>query len=155
MKNKSIILALLLLVSVHSFSQKFYLGEKININASQFKQLSISSETRVASYKYIGIITDKYFYGRRIGDIIVGVKNNVVVTTVYSLIPEPTDVGVPTNIIDLIENQLPFPFTYKDGIFGLRIDGMNISLSRSNNVLTFHKDRIMYFTSYKSSLLKE
>lgn len=150
----------LIIFSLFAFSvklqaQKFYLGEKIQINASQFKLLSISSETKVASYKYIGVITDKYFFGRRIGDIIVGVKNNVVVTTVYSLIPDLTDVGVPTDIIDLIESNLPYPFTYQNGIYGLRVDGMNITLSRTNNALTFHKDRIMYFTSFDNNLLRK
>ena len=74
MKTKSIILALLLLVSVTSFSQKFFLGDRLTPKANQFKLLGISSATGVHTYKYIGAITDTYFYDRRVGEIIVGFK---------------------------------------------------------------------------------
>jgi len=40
--------------------------------------LGISSLTGVSTYQYIGAITDEYFFNRRIGDIIVGIKNGVV-----------------------------------------------------------------------------
>lgn len=154
MKSKTIILALFLLVSVHSFSQKFYLGDRLTPKSNQFKLLGISSATGVSTYKYIGAITDKYFFNRRIGEIIVGFKNGIVVTTIYNLIPENGDVGVPQSTLDLIQATIPFPLAYRNGLYGANIDNTSITLSRSNNELTFHKDRIMFFTSVKNSLLR-
>jgi hypothetical protein len=155
MKSKTIILALLLLVSVHSFSQKFYLGDRLTPKATKFKLLGISSATGVHTYKYIGAITDTYFYNRRVGEIIVGFKNGTIVTTIYNLIPEREDIGVPQSTIDLVQSGLPYPLAYRNGLYGVNIDNTSITLSRSNNELTFHKDRIMFFTSVKNSLLRQ
>ena len=154
MKTKSIILALLLLVSISSFSQKFFLGDQLTPKAKQFKLLGISSATGVHTYKYIGAITNTYYYNRKIGEIIVGFKNGIIVTTIYNLIPEPGDEGVPQSTLDLVQSAIPFPLAYRNGMYGANIDNTSITLSRSNNELTFHKDRIMFFTSVKNSLLR-
>ncbi len=155
MKSKTIILALLLLVSVHSFSQKFFLGDRLTPKATQFKLLGISSATGVHTYKYIGAITDKYFFNRRVGEIIVGIKNGVVVTTIFNLIPENGDVGVPQSTLDLAQKTISFPLGYVNSVYGANIDNMSISLSRSTNAITFYKDRIMFMTSIKNSLLRQ
>ena len=155
MKSKTIILALLLLVSVSSFSQKFFLGDRLTPKATHFKLLGISSATGVHTYKYIGAITNTYYYNRKIGEIIVGLKNGIIVTTIYNLIPEPGDEGVPQSTLDLVQSAIPFPLAYRNGLYGANIDNTSITLSRSNNELTFHKDRIMFFTSVKNSLLRQ
>jgi hypothetical protein len=155
MKIKTIILALLLFVSVHSFSQKFSLGDRLSPKANQFKLLGISSATGVHTYKYIGAITDKYFFNRRVGEIIVGFKNGIIVTTIYNLIPENGDVGVPQSTLDLVQSTIPFPLAYRNGMYGVNIDNMSISLSRTTNAITFNKDRIMFMTSVKNSLLRQ
>ena len=154
MKSKTIILALFLLVSASSFSQKFYLGDRLTPKSTQFKLLGISSATGVSTYKYIGAITDTYFYNRRVGEIIVGFKKGIVVTTIYNLIPEKGDVGVPQSTLDLVQSGLPYPLAYRNGLYGVNIDNTSFTLSRSTNELTFHKDRIMLFTSVKNSLLR-
>jgi hypothetical protein len=155
MKSKTIILTLFLLVSVSSFSQKFFLGDRLTPKSTQFKLLGISSATGVSTYKYIGTITDTHFYNRRVGEIIVGFKKGIVVTTIYNLIPEKGDVGVPQSTIDLVQSGLPYPLAYRNGLYGVNIDNTSFTLSRSNNELTFHKDRIMFFTSVKNSLLRQ
>ena len=155
MTIKTIIFALLLLVSVQSFSQKFYLGDRLAPKSSQFKLIGISSTTGVYTYKYIGFITDKYFYNRRVGEIIVGFKKGIVVTTIYNLIPEKGDVGVPQSTLDLVQSALPFPLAYVNGVYGANIDNMSVSLSRTTNAITFNKDRIMFMTSVKNSLLRQ
>jgi hypothetical protein len=155
MKSKTIILTLLLLVSIQSFSQKFYLGDRLTPKPTQFKLLGISSSTGVHTYKYIGAITDKYFFNRRIGEIIVGYKNGIIVTTIYNLIPENGDVGVPQSTLDLVQSGIPFPLANVNGVYGANIDNTSITLSRSNNAITFYKDRIMFFTSVKNSLLRQ
>jgi hypothetical protein len=76
-----------------------------------------------------------------------------VVTTVYNLIPLKGDVGVPSSIIDLIQSALPYPLGLVGDVYGVNIDNESISISRSKNAITFYKDRIMYFSSVKKSLL--
>lgn len=141
--------------SNNSISSIFYLGDELNPNTKNFKLLGISSQTNVSTYQYVGEFTDKYFYGRQIGDIIVGVKNGKIVTTIYNLIPEKNDVGVSSEIITLIQKTLPFPLAYRNGIYGVNIDNTTISLSRTNNPMTFNQDRIMFLTSVKQSILNQ
>ncbi|WP_297516466.1 hypothetical protein [Flavobacterium sp.] len=155
MKIRTIILTLFLLVSVHSFSQKFYLGDRLTPKATQFKLLGISSTTGVHTYKYIVAITDKFFFNRRIGEIIVGIKNGIIVTTIYNLIPENGDEGVPQSTLDLVQATIPFPLAYRNGVYGANIDNMSVSLSRTKNAMTFNKDRIMFLTTVKNSLLRD
>ena len=155
MKNKAFILSMFLLVSVHAFSQQFSLGDRLSPTTSKFKLLGISSATGVSTYKYIGAITDTYLHKRRVGEIIVGFKNGIIVTTIYNLIPEVGDVGVPKSTVDLVQSGLPYPLAYVNGMYGVNIDNVSISLSRSNNALTFNKDRIMLMTSVKNSLLRQ
>ena len=154
MKNNILLTLLFCLFSFIGYSQKFYIGDKIYPTANKFKLLGISSQTKFSSYKYIGPITDKYHYNRKVGEIIVGVKDNCIVTTIYNLIPDPKDIGVPTSILDLMERTLDFPLTYLDGMYAVSIDNVNISISRSKNQLTFNNDRIMIYTSVKNSILK-
>jgi len=155
MKTKVFLLSIFLLVSVSSFSQRFYLGEELKPTPAEYKLLGISSATNVWTYQYIGMLTEKYFLGRKIGEVIVGIKNDIIVTTVFNLIPEKEDVGVPKSILDLVQSSLPYPMACVDGVWGVNIDENSISLSRSNNSITFNKDRIMFFSSVRSSLLRE
>ena len=153
--NKIILIISLLIFSLSSIGQKYYLGDDLTPTTEKFKLIGISSQTNVYSYQYIGTFTDKYFYGRQIGDIIVGIKNGKIVTTIYNLIPKQSDVGVPSEIIELIQKTLPYPLAYRNGIYGVNIDNTSISISRTNNAMTFNKDRIMFLTSVKQSILNQ
>ena len=155
MKMQIIILILFGFFSINSFSQKFSVGDVLSPNATEFKLLGISSATRVATYKYIGSITDKYFFNRQVGDIIVGFKNGIVVTTIYNLIPEKADIGVPKSLVDLVQVSLPFPLAYRNGLWGVNIDNETITISRTTSVLTFNKDRIMFMSTIKQSILNQ
>ncbi len=136
-------------------SQIFYLGDDLSPNTKNFKLISISSQTNVHSYQYIGEYKNRYYYGRQIDDIVVGIKNGKIVTTIYNVIPEKDDVGVPSKVIELIQKTLPFPLAYVNGIYGVNIDNTSISISRTKSPLTFNKDRIMFMTSVKQSLLNQ
>lgn len=155
MKNRAIILSIIMLISVSAFSQKFFLGDQLNPNATKFKLMGISSSTGVSNYKYIGPITDTYFFDRRIGDIMVGIKNGIIVTTIYYLIPESADSGIPKSTLDLVQKSLPYPLAERDGFYGANIDNMTITISRSKNEMTFNKDRIMFMTTVKNSILRQ
>ena len=150
MKNAFLILALLIANLVNA--QRFDLGDKLNPSSNKFKLIGISSATGVRTYRYIQPISESMF-GRKIGDIVIGLKNGVVVTTIYNLIPKTGDNGVPASIVELIQSALPFPLSSMEDGYGINIDNTSISISRSNNSMTFGKDRIMYFSSVKRSLL--
>jgi hypothetical protein len=151
MKQYLFIISLLLLTNFAN-AQRYDLGDHLSPSTSEFKLIGISSATGVSSYQYIRPITDNMF-GRKVGDIIIGEKYGRVVTTVYNLIPLKGDVGVPQSIVNLVQSALPFPLALVGDVYGVNIDNESISLSRSKNAMTFYKDRIMYFSSVKKSLL--
>lgn len=152
MTNKLLILLIICLGFQKLNAQKFYLGESISINFNEFKLLGISSKTGVANYRYIKPIHDKMFE-REIGDIIVGVKEGRIASTIYNLVPLPNDVGVPNSIIDLIQANLPYPMKNINGTWGINIDNNTMSFMRANNAITFGKDMIIFNSSIKYSLL--
>lgn len=149
---KLLFFSIALLLTTFVNAQKYLLGDPLTPTSYEFKLIGISSLTGVKTYKYIRPIND-YMFGRRIGDIIVGVKSGHIATTIYNLIPEKNDIGVPSSIIDVFQSQLPFPLKLIDGVYGINIDNTSMSISRSKNAMTFWMDRIMYFSSVKNSLL--
>lgn len=153
MINKILLVIILLSFGLtKSIAQKFFLGESISINSNEFKLLGISSKTGVANYRYTKPIYDKMFE-REIGDIIIGVKDGHVASTIYNLVPLPNDVGVPNSIIDLIQANLPYPMKNINGTWGINIDNNTMSFMRANNAITFGKDRIIFNSSVRYSLL--
>jgi hypothetical protein len=92
-------------------------------------------------------------FDREIGDIIVGVKDGHIASSIYNLIPLPDDIGVPSQIIDLVQANLPYPMKNNNGTWGINIDNNTISFMRANNAITFGKDRIIFNSSVKYSLL--
>ena len=151
MKSK-VLIFILLSLALTSYSQKYYIGEAININSNEFKLLGISSKTGVANYRYIKPIDDKMFE-REIDDIIVGVKEGHIASTVYNLVPLTTDFGVPSSIIDQVQANLAYPMKNINGTWGVNIDNNTISFTRANNAITFGKDRIVFNSCVKYSLL--
>jgi hypothetical protein len=152
MKTQLIIL-IIVLSSFGLSAQRFDLGSYLNPATSEFELLGISSKTGVSTYKYKKEITDRFF-NRKIGDIIVGVRDGIIVSTIYNLIPNAGDVGVPADIIQLIQANIPYPFGNVNGVYGLNIDNETISIARVRNTLTFNQDRIMFLNSVKQSILE-
>ena len=135
------------------FAQRFDLGTSLNLAKPDFEYLGTSSATGVSTYKYKKPKTEKFF-NRNIGDIIIGVRSGKIVTTIYNLIPNKSDIGVPADIITLIQANLPYPFKEVDGVYGLNIDNETISIARGRSPLTFNQDRIMFMNSMKQSILE-
>lgn len=152
---KKIFLVLIVIITgVNEINaQKFYLGNYLTPTANEFELIGISSKTGVYTYKYKKEIYDT-FYGRKIADIIVGIKNEHIVQTVYLLKPKSTDVGVPNDIIDVIQKNFQFPFKEINGNYGLNIDNESISIARVTNPISFGKDRIMIMNSVRQSILE-
>ncbi len=154
MKFKALLFSFVLLsIITTGYSQNYSLGESLYPSKSEFELIGISSKTGVSAYRYKKQVSER-FYGRKLGDIIVGIKDGHIAQTIYLMIPESGDVGVPQEILNLIQSVLPFPLAYVNGIYGVNIDNYSITISRTNNSLTFNKDRIMYFSSIKQSILQ-
>lgn len=152
MQKKLLFIFIILNSILNSNAQKYYLAEAITVSSNEFKLIGISSNTGVANYRYIKPIDDKMFE-RVIGDIIVGVKDGHIASTIYNLVPLTTDVGVPSSIIDQVQANLPYPMKNVNGTWGVNIDNNTISFNRANNAITFGKDRIIFNSSVKYSLL--
>lgn len=154
MKNKVILFAFFVLVSLHTFSQNFKFMGKLNPTKSNFELLGISKATGVASYKYIGPKTLENYLYLRVADVIVGLKNGVIVTIIYNLYPEKNEDGIPKSSIELMKEAFStLTFRFQKGMYIANTKNESIALSRTNNSLTFHKDRIMFMISTKHSLL--
>jgi hypothetical protein len=153
MKKHYSILLIFILLNFDSYSQNFGLGETITPTNSEFELIGISSKTGVSAYRYKKHVSAR-FYGRQLGDIIVGVKEGHIAQTIYLMIPENGDIGIPQEIINLVQAVLPFPLAYRNGMYGVNIDNYSISLSRTNNAITQNKDRIMLLSSIKQSILE-
>lgn len=154
MKTQSTLFLLVTFFTLNLFSQQYNLGEQLTPKSSEFQLMGISSSTSVKTYKYIGPIKGQYFFNRKIGDVIVGIKNGIIVTTFYNLVPEKGDVGVPKSTLDLVNANLPYPLAKRNSMYGANIDNITFTLSRENSPLTFNKDRIVFFTSVKNSFLR-
>jgi hypothetical protein len=151
---KATLISLLFLSIISSgYGQNYSLGESLYPSKSEFELIGISSKTGVSAYRYKKRVSER-FYGRVLGDIIIGIKDGHIAQTIYLMIPENGDIGVPKEIINLVQAVLPFPLSYINGRYGVNIDNYSISLSRTNNAITFNKDRIMYMSSIKQSILE-
>jgi hypothetical protein len=148
------IIFLMFSVSLNVYSQNFSLGDFLNPSKLEFELIGISSRTGVSAYRYKKQVNDR-FYGRVLGDIIIGVKDEHIAQTIYLMIPEKSDLGVPLDIVNKIQSFLPFPLSKIGNGYGIKIDNYNITLTRTNDAMTFYKDRIMYFSSIKHSILEK
>lgn len=152
--KKTILLVILFFACITDVNaQKFYIGNYLTPTANEFELMGISSKTGVYAYKYKKEIYDTFF-SRKIAEIIVGIKNERIVQTIYLLIPERTDVRVPKEVMNEIQKKFPFPFKEINGNYGMNIDNETISIARVTNAISSWKDRIMFMNSVKQSILE-
>ena len=152
--KKALLLIFLLIACITDVNaQKFYIGNYLTPTTNEFELIGISSKTGVHAYKFKKEIYDTFF-GRKIADIIVGIKNERIVQTIYLLIPERTDVGVPKEVMNEIQKKFPFPFKEINGNYGMNIDNETISIAGVTNAISSWKDRIMFMNSVKQSILE-
>lgn len=132
----------------------FYLGQEFSPSYRDFELTSIDKEKNIYTYKFIGISKGRIF-DRSIADVILRLKGDRIVTIIYDLIPNSNDIGTPLNIVDNIQSSLTVQLANRGGVYGVSVDSMSMSISRTNNPMTFNKDRIMYVKGIKSSLLAD
>lgn len=144
----------LLIISTQTFAQKFELGTRVQPNTQLFTQLDYSPSMKVHTYKYVGEIANKYLFDRRVGEIIIGVKNGVVVTLIFNLIPNKGEHKVSKSTLKLIKDKwkvglYPIP----NNKYVMTTGNKQVSLELTNNEMTFGQARIVYYTTIKYSLL--
>lgn len=148
-----IVIIVAMMTTVTLAAQRYDLGDQLAPSQSDFEYLGTSSKTGVSTYRYKKPKTQDFF-DRKIDEIIVGVRRGVIVSTVYTLIPEKTDVGVPKEILAKVQSVLPYPLAERNGIYGVNIDNESISIARVRNELTSQRDRILFVNSIKQSVLE-
>jgi hypothetical protein len=153
MKNNFILLVVLLF-STLIYSQQFQIGERIAVNSKEFKLLDYSPSMKVYTYQFVGKIESKYLFDRRVGEIIIGVKNGVVVTTIYNLKLIDSEHRIADSTLKMINKALGKELLFiSHNSFAVTNVNRFISLKICNTPLTFGQPRIVYLTSVKYSIL--
>lgn len=143
-----------LLFSASIYSQQFQIGDRVAVKSKDFKLLDYSPSMKVFTYQYAGKLNDKYLFGRRVGEIIIGVKNGVVVTTIYNLklINDEHKIGKSTlkKVNKAIGKELLF---VPHDSYAITTGNTFVSLRICNTPLTFDQPRMVYLTTIKYSIL--
>lgn len=154
MKNSILYWFLFMLFSTYSFGQQFHIGDRVNPKSKQFKLLDYSPSMKVYTYQYVGKIKEKYLFKRKVADVIVGLKNGVVVTTIYNLEPNKEEHEIKKSTLALVNKRLGTDLhRLPNNDYAVSIGNKLISLQISYSPLTFDAVRLVYFTSIKYSIL--
>ena len=154
MKNNILHFFLILLFSTYTFSQQFNIGDKVQIKSQNFKLLDYSPSMKVHTYQYIGPLTNNYMFQRRVGEVLVGVKNGVVVTTIYNLKLNIDEHRIANSTLKMVNKAVGKELLYiSNNSFAVTMENRFISLKICNTPLTFGQPRIVYLTSVKYSIL--
>lgn len=153
MKNNFVLLVVLLF-SASIYSQQFQIGDKVFPESKDFKLLDYSPSMKVFTYQYVSKLTDKYLFDRRVGEIIIGVKNGVVVTTIYNLklIKDEHKIEKLTlkKVNKVVGKELLF---VPHDSYAITTGNTFVSLRICNTPLTFDQPRMVYLTTIKYSIL--
>lgn len=154
MKNNILHLVLILLFSTYSFSQQFNIGDKVQIKSQHFKLLDYSPSMKVHTYQYIGPLTNNYMFQRRVGEILVGVKNGVVVTTIYNLKLIHGEHRIEKSTLKRVNKAVGRELLFvPHNSYAITKGNTFTSLKICNTPLTFDQPRMVYLTSVKYSSL--
>jgi hypothetical protein len=153
MKNNFVHLVVLLF-STYSFSQQFHIGERINANSRDFKLLDYSPSMKVYTYKFVGKIESKYLFDRKVAEILMGVKNGVVVTTIYNLKLNTDEHRIEKSTLKRVNKAIgkELLFVPHDS-YAITKGNTFVSLKICNTPLTFDQPRMVYLNTIKYSIL--
>jgi sporulation protein YlmC with PRC-barrel domain len=153
MKNNFVHLVVLLF-STYSFSQQFHIGERINANSRDFKLLDYSPSMKVYTYQFVGKIESKYLFDRKVGEIIIGIKNGVVVTTIYNLKLNTDEHRIEKSTLKRVNKTIGKELLFvPHNSFAITKGNTFVSLMICNTPLTFDQPRMVYLTTIKYSIL--
>lgn len=153
MKNIFVLLVVLFF-STLIYSQQFHIGERIKTNSRDFKLLDYSPSMKVYTYQFVGKIESKYLFDRKVAEIIIGVKNRVVVTTIYNLKLNTDEHRIENSILKMANKAVGKELLFvTDNSYAIIKGKTFVSLKICNTPLTFDQPRIVYLTSVKYSIL--
>ena len=143
-----------LLFSTSIYSQQFQIGERIAVNSKEFKLLDYSPSIKVYTYQYVAKLKDKYLFDRRVGEILIGLKNGVVVTTIYNLKLNNCEHRIEKSTLKRVNKAVgkELLFVPHDS-YSITKGNTFVSLRICNTPLTFDQPRIVYLTTIKYSIL--
>lgn len=155
MKNNILYSILFLLFSTYSFGQQFQIGDRVNPKSKQFKLLDYSPSMKVHTYQYVGKMKDKYLFDRRLGEIIIGVKKGVVVTTIYNLKLNTDEYRIEKSTLKRVNKVVGKELLFlPHNSLAITKGNTFVSLKICNTPLTFDQPRLVYLTTIKYSILK-
>ena len=155
MKNNILYSILFLLFSTYSFGQQFQIGDRVNPKSKQFKLLDYSPSMKVHTYQYVGKMKDKYLFDRRLGEIIIGVKKGVVVTTIYNLKLNTDEHRIEKSTLKRVNKVVGKELLFlPHNSLAITKGNTFVSLKICNTPLTFDQPRLVYLTTIKYSILK-
>ena len=154
MKNNILYFILFLLFSTYSFGQQFQIGDRVNPKSKQFKLLDYSPSMKVFTYQYVGKIKEKYLFDRRVGEILIGLKNGVVVTTIYNLKLNTDEHRIEKSTLKRVYKAVGKELLFvPHNSFAITKGNTFVSLKICNTTLTFDQPRLVYLTTIKYSIL--
>jgi sporulation protein YlmC with PRC-barrel domain len=143
-----------MLFSTYSFGQQFQIGDRVNPKSKQFKLLDYSPSMKVYTYQYVGKIKEKYLFKRKVADVIVGVKNGVVVTTIYNLKLNTDEHRIANSILKKVNKVVGKELSLvPHNSYAITKGNTFVSLKICNTPLTFDQPRLVYLTTIKYSIL--
>lgn len=154
MKNNILYFILFLLFSTYSFGQQFQIGDRVDPKSKHFKLLDYSPSMKVYTYQYVDKIKYKYLFDRRVGEIIIGIKNGVVVTTIYNLKLIKDEHKIKKSTLKKVSRMVGKELLFlPHDSYAITKGNTFVSLKICNTPLTFDQPRIVYLTSVKYSIL--
>lgn len=143
---KKFLIIIVSIVSSTSFSKTLELGDYIYPNFMGYEFLDYSPSIQISTYLYTGIKDDLYLFELEITEIVLGVKNNKIISINYNLISNESFSSKDLYRVKELYNNINInKLKYiTNNSFALVENNVMVSLASSNNNLTFYNDRIVY-----------
>lgn len=147
-------LLVVLLFSTLIYSQQFQIGDRVAVKSEDFKLLDYSPSMKVHTYQYVGKKKDKYLFDKRVGEVLIGVKNGVVVTTIYNLKLNTDEHRIEKSTLKRVYKAVGKELLFvPHNSFAITKGNTFVSLKICNTTLTFDQPRLVYLTTIKYSIL--
>jgi hypothetical protein len=109
---------------------------------------------KVHTYQYIGPLANNFMFQRRVGEVLVGIKNGIVVTTIYNLKLIHGEHRIENSTLKMLNKAIGKELLFiSHNSFAVTKRNRFISLKICNTPLTFDQPRIVYLTTIKHSIL--
>jgi sporulation protein YlmC with PRC-barrel domain len=153
MKNNFVLLVVLLFSTI-IFGQQFQIGDRVAVKSRDFKLLDYSPSMKVYTYQFVGKIESKYLFDRKVGEIIIGIKNGVVVTTIYNLKLNTDEHRIEKSTLKRVNKTIGKELLFvPHNSFAITKGNTFVSLKICNTPLTFGQPRMVYLSTIKYSIL--